>query len=422
MISATTTRSAVHTPVDATMPDLHLLFDIEVMREWLPEDSEWRVSYVRYKPGASCIVLYEGDTPNGPRWAYAKAFAISRDDGRDEVPGWRYIAKHRFGIARFPFDRGMPALALACDPALRSESLDLLVDHNKRDRFREDWGRWTPLRYKPERRCVMSGLYRRDNESKRRRFFARFYNRGEGGGIAERYRLLHELCRGRALDVEVPRPLMRRRKHRMVFTKDTCGEPLTDFLQAPDAEERVREAGRALAAFHGLPPVCDVPADDPAEGVFESARAVESLLGANTFGVSELAAAVSPRFTAGRATLTHGDFYHDQLTITPGGRIHIVDLDELAFGDPVSDVANFCAHLLVMDLEGRLDGDEARRLNDAFVDAYAEAAQSDPGEGYSAYMAASILKLAVRPFRTFQPDWPTQVERIVDLAREASAC
>ena len=43
--------------------------------------------------------------------------------------------------------------------------------------------------------------------------------------------------------------------------------------------------------------------------------------------------------------MAHNDFYDDQLLVMPDGRLALVDLEDIAPGDPMLDVGNFLAHL-----------------------------------------------------------------------------
>lgn len=45
------------------------------------------------------------------------------------------------------------------------------------------------------------------------------------------------------------------------------------------------------------------------------------------------------------ASMAHNDFYDDQLLVLRGGRLALVDFEDIAPGDPLLDVGNFLAHL-----------------------------------------------------------------------------
>ena len=45
------------------------------------------------------------------------------------------------------------------------------------------------------------------------------------------------------------------------------------------------------------------------------------------------------------STLAHNDFYDDQMSVLPDGRIALVDFEETGAGDPLLDIGNYLAHL-----------------------------------------------------------------------------
>ena len=421
-------------PADPQLPQLETALNVGRMRDLglLPfpvtvgersvGESNIRVAYVRYKPATNCIVLYESSREIGPPlWAYAKLFADERDfKASDPSQVTAYDSPHRIALMRFPLDLEMPALSMAADPELAGELLARIVRPSRRSRFVEQWGGWEPIRYKPERRCVMRGVYRSPRWNADRNFYARFYAPGEGVRTQEWHRYFSIM---EASKVRVPRCLGYSARRRVLLLRGERGKALQSFFREPQnvLVEAVKTAAAALAHWHTLAPPPNAPAREGAvEGIRRARLAVESL-GGGSSSAGELAGELEASVPAGGVrTLIHGDFYYDQILLRHGVT-KFLDLDELAVGDPVEDIANFCAHVKLLAAQGDLDGSSSDWICCQFVEAYEVAAErSIPVEIFRWHLSACLFKLAVLPFRKFVPNWPNRVEAVLDLARGAT--
>lgn len=421
-----TISSAPAVPADPRLPQLETALDVGRMMDLglLPfseslTERDVRVAYVRYKPGTNCIVLYECRQESGPPlWAYAKLFADEPDlKASDPSRVTAYDPRRRMALMRFPLDLEMPALGMASDPEQAGEVLARAVRESRRSRFVEQWGGWEPIRYKPERRCVMRGVYRTPRENDERAFYARFYAHGEGVRTPQWHRYFSETD---ASKVRVPRCLGYSAGRRVVLLYGERGKPLQRFFWKPQAAllAAIKTAAAALAHWHTLAPPPAAPLR--ARGVEDVRRArlaVEFLAGGSS-SASELADELEASVPAARGarTLIHGDFYYDQILLHRGVT-KFLDLDELGVGDPVEDIANFCAHVKLLAVQGDLDGSRGDWICSQFVEAYQVASeQSIPVRILRWHLSTCLFKLAVLPFRKFVPDWPSRVQAVLDQA------
>jgi aminoglycoside phosphotransferase (APT) family kinase protein len=115
------------------------------------------------------------------------------------------------------------------------------------------------------------------------------------------------------------------------------------------------------------------------------------------------------------AHLVHGDLYEAQVVVGRGYSLGLIDLDDVALGDPAMDAANVSAHLLVLALAVPA---AAGRLV-----AYRELARfafqqrlGIPSSELAWREALCVLQLATGPFRVLDPRWPAEVRRRVRLA------
>lgn len=117
--------------------------------------------------------------------------------------------------------------------------------------------------------------------------------------------------------------------------------------------------------------------------------------------------------------LVHGDLYEAQVFVEEDFSLGLIDLDDVALGDPALDAANFCAHLLALALSapraaGRLAAYRAL-VRRAFL------ARLDVGPEALAWREAlAMLLLATGPFRVLEPSWPDEVVRRIRLALRLS--
>lgn len=158
---------------DRALPGLAVVLDPEAvldrsgLAERGPRAVDAEATYVRYKPGTSCVVGYRLVTDAGPVLAYAKAYhpgdtAKLGKARQKEVPdpavGWGVVTDHADTVlvATASSDRDLPALAALTDTR-RREALLRRVLRSDRDLCNVEP---RPLRHKPERRWL--GLVERD--------------------------------------------------------------------------------------------------------------------------------------------------------------------------------------------------------------------------------------------------------------------
>ena len=252
-------------PDDPRLPQLGMALDVGRMMHLLPfpdsaGERDIRVSYIRYKPGTNCIVLYELSQENGPpQWAYAKLFADEPGLGGSDLSRVTiYSPRRRMAVFRFPVDLQLPALRMATGPEKAAQLLARLIPAAKRNQFAERWGAWTPVRYKPERRCVMRGVYHNPRKDAMKGFYARFYRYGEGVRTPEWH---HHLSRVADSKVQVPRCLGYCEKRRVLLVTEKRGKALRRFFSEPETcfAEAVDTTAAALAMWHRLPPPPGAP-------------------------------------------------------------------------------------------------------------------------------------------------------------------
>lgn len=195
------------------------------------------------------------------------------------------------------------------------------------------------------------------------------------GSPADSARLEFELLGWlRARGVAVPRPLLLGQGLRPFFVMEHI-EGVREVADLPGALSRIAEV---LAALHGLD-LAGVPAlperEDPVAGLLAllpADHALRSLLQAD------------PPTLSPRRTLLHGDFWPGNLLWRGRELVAVIDWEDAALGDPLSDVA-CCA----LELRYQHGADAA----ETFVAHYARSSGLDLAELplWTAYVSAAAL-------------------------------
>lgn len=184
------------------------------------------------------------------------------------------------------------------------------------------------------------------------------------------------------------------------------GTPLDRGLDGEDALSHLARLARGVGALHTL------PAPDPAvaalrihdaaaeAGVLEQARArIEAANWEPELRASfvELQRRVCDLLQAGAPAgsspaMIHRDLYPAQVLLQDG-RVALIDLDDLALGEPELDLGNCGAHLVLRGLQAGVGPDRGRGLQHGFLEACGRV-RPLAAERCAVYTAASYLRLA----------------------------
>ena len=394
-MTATTASASLLPPPDPRLPRLHAalsddaaaILDDALARSGC-EITACRISYLRYKPQQSCLILYRVEV---------------RDDRgrvRDHLVHIRLYARDR---CERVWARGrVQALAARLDAtgplrlAARLPSLDAIaqvfpvdVDLPALERFAVG----ELVRYKPGRKALI----------KRGDTFVKLYADDRGA---------RAFAAGRALSAAgapVAEPAAYDAPLRALVHPVLPGIPLSSLRASSGYNAAAGEAGAALARLHATAVESLVPHDYERE-LDAAATAVGVARPDLCSTATRLVERVRAVLDCSRRppSTIHGDFYDDQVLIGAAGLV-LVDLDRVAYGDSRLDLGNFVAHLSA-------SGEEPD-ASERFLDSYAAASGASlDRRGIAAAEAAGLLKLATAPFRVLDPRWPEEVERRLELA------
>lgn len=405
---------------DPAVPGLRVLLDpsefAATLRRLYPslEICEARNLYLRYKPGTNCLAAYQIKAGQTSVDVFAKAYRrraskrLKKAEAKIGVNGpfgtsQSVVADLGLVVSVFPYDRRLRSLNKLFNDESRARLLRKLFPESPRL-----WqGSVNVLRYNPERRCVVQHLVNGRPEA-----VLRFYT--EHG-----YRAAWQSskCAASRGSLRVASRLGRLNREMVLALEWLPGRVLADTLSdTAETSTALGIVGSALAELHSQYPkhpeflirkseVTNLlsVADGLAficPQIATLARRLAERLGEHLFAV--------PRVFG----LIHGDFHAKQVVLETD-KVGIIDLDEVVYGDPASDVGNFIAHLRNLVQRGILSADRVHRLSAELIDGYRNASCRASKKQVDIYTAAGLLRLAQHPFRNREHDWPQQIEGLL---------
>jgi hypothetical protein len=237
----------------------------------------------------------------------------------------------------------------------------------------------------------------------------------------------HALSAENGTLARVPEPLLLEPELGLVLHASARGDDLRHALRAGTAQRPLELAARWLARLHASPPLPDLRPKPLAHELAKldgwvarldgelPARAA-ARLELSRRSLHRVAAALPPR----PATVIHRDLYYAHV-LWDGRGVWILDLDQLALGDPVLDVGHFLAHLETLALRSSGRPDAYAEDGAAFLEAYsADALSMMPA--LNLYRASTFVKLAETEAARRKDGWEGHAADLVELAcREADA-
>ena len=405
---------------DRGVPGLAVLLDTDAFLELLSQEfpdlsgAGVVVTYVRYKPGTSCLCAYRIVAGGRVHDVYAKAFRSGRPEklrhwraaaeaDRGD-PGRRLNQRWHVGISRFPDDRRLKALWRLQDAAMRDRVLAKVFEGDGHRRFDS----LVTLRYKPERRYVASltedgapaavlKMYDGpgyDDARARARLFS-------GGDSLQVARLAGESAADRILAFDW-----------------VAGRSLHEELTRGDVVA-AEIAGVALGELHDhdLARSMDVQTNPVSRAVHDAAGSVAAVQPALADAARALAGSIASLLDESPQSLRpgHGDFYAEQV-IVAGNRAAVLDFDRAGLAHPAADLGTFAAHARRDAMRASHASGDPAAAEGAVLAGYTRSRQAPPLAQIRAYTAAALLRLAPEPFRRREDGWPEATAALLEQA------
>jgi len=368
-----------------------------------------RVTYLRYKPGVSCIARIE----TMGHFAYAKAHGdqtlskLEKARQRSAMPGpWgagtAILDKEGILFAWMPCDAKLKSLARMFQPGEREALLNRMFNGQA------GWAQseFTVLNYKPERRCV-GKLTRPDGKAATAKFFSKL----EFDAIL---RSRKELVPPSG--VILPDWIGGSNGMRAMAFAWLKGETL-DHLLAAGEFDKAALAGEVIARLHASPQANLDEGEKRAPPVV--LKALSRHLGHLLPACAERAAEISRQISEwlGRRVVekvpVHGDFYDRQVVVN-GNQVGLIDSDSVGVGDRIGDLGCFIAHLERCVVDDVLDRGDMQRVRTAFLMGYANGPFDLDERELDGETAHQLFRLIHQPFRDRRPNWADQTAILLD--------
>lgn len=421
---------------------------LELLRTHLPECGSTleleavNVLDVRYEPGARCDLLYRVrgvDVESGSRVRQLVSARLLRSDEAPEPPPpdlvqryrervteglrtpWLFLHGPRLALQAYPLDPALPWLFDAVSETAVQAGLTRMWEERK---VRVKRVRVERLGHTPGARAAFD--YHVLAESKRtgdlelRQLIGKMHAKKPAARLFAGSWALWQAAR---LRVDLAPPIGYSTPLNLTFQERVPGTRLGGMAGSSSFTQHARRTARAIAELHGL----EFPLWSRRKPT-EEARVVQRWSAVLMAIRPDLARRIERlrdrlvRELEARTTLqgpVHGDFHHTNVLVH-GDRITIIDLDEMAFGDPLLDVGRFMASTRIPSLRtfGSVDGlEEAREV---FLAEYLRRRPNDEKRA-RLFEAATLFTAAASAFRIQRTNWWEEVDLLLGEAERTHA-
>lgn len=335
-------------------------------------------------------------------------FAITQQTmNRHAESGVIHLSELGMVAWRFPADPAMPWLAELVD--LKRASTLIFRHHSNSALVAIEI-----INYRPETRCTARYSLRSATSFNPTSLYGKIYADQNGQAIYANLLAISAQSQHAEAFV-VPSALSYDPFRHTLWLQGLDGVPLISALFGPDSLALISQLCRALARFQqiSLPQLALIT---PTQNLFEWQKKAQKL----NHSYKELRVALQNLLDelqtdygdSAEFGLIHGDFHIGQLALLESGRIALFDYDELAFGDPLQDLANFAA-----DLYNQQPIADVDQLVDKLFNAYWHA--TDGKASVSRFywqLRGQLLTRAYRAHIQQRPDTALQVARFIALA------
>ncbi|HSF33947.1 MAG TPA: aminoglycoside phosphotransferase family protein, partial [Candidatus Tectomicrobia bacterium] len=432
---------------DPTLPGLTTALNLDVVLELLRkaleacgddvEVIEGNILDVQYKPGVSCRLLYRLKVQHRESHHSDRQLLSAQVLRVDEAPpspphellarygghsqaGIRtpmlYLPAARMVVYAFPIDTFLPCLLDALDPSVMTRELKRMWA--RRD-IRVRRVMVEPLGYTPAARatllCEVLGEGRNTAVPEVRRLVGKIHAHKPPAKLFAAAWALWRAANGR---VRLAPPVGYIASLKLTLQEQVRGQRLPDLAQQGSFIKPVRQAARALATLHGLslPLLSERTPEREAQVVQRWGSVLTTICPALARHVERLGHRLAAELEAQVQMRgpVHGDF-HPANVLWDGNHVTLIDLDEMAYGDPLVDVGRFLASLRVSALRISTDPSALTDVGEAFLEQYLTRTAGDERRA-RLFEAASLLVAAASPFRLQRPGWENAAATLIEEA------
>jgi len=335
-----------------------------------------------------------------------------------------FIPDLRMLVEVFPYDSRLPTLPLVlCGPPPELQR-QLLACIGPGD-WRIEEQTVEPMRYRTELGGVLRYTLRARNavgsQTQTKRFYAKVY-RGDRG--ERTWKLLHRLRDNPAAiggEFAVVRPIDYCGERQCLVLEEAQGRALQEvLLNGGDSVTAARRVARAVAAFNqsAVPGGCLHTPQDQIKYLTKTAAMLRWICPGSGQWLDEIVEEVSTRLVAVEVAPIHWDLKTDHVFLDDD-RVIFIDVDTVAWGDPVRDPAHLLAHIVCRIGLPTGSVEASRAAGRAFVEEYFTHVPPSWRERLDAQYAAAVVETAVGIFKRQEPHWLEKVTASIKEAHHA---
>jgi len=408
---------------DSKLPHITTVIDAGLMAEHFARylraaspELEWKVAgcaieNVIYKPAKHCRLLYRLTLrhPSGAaaeEWFYGQLYPSSMGEKRfddaaaavkhsyvahDFLKGLRPVSfwpDLSMVLWMFPQDPQMPALPYLFDPDFVRQHVKANLptiaglENGDMRNWRCTGIRCDRVKYMPGKRCVLRyhvQLAGPSGSSREITFYSKTYNDAMSRYYFQFLRNVYEQLITQTTAVHIPRPLLYLEGLNTFWQEDWKGASLSRVINELDWDDIFPRIAQALAAWHRIQDT-DLRAGPDLDDVLKTADEDGLKLVNKMPQLQPLVSTALERLKTARATLDqhkipavpiHGAIRLSQMLVR-GVELALVDLDDVALGDPLFDVAEFIASLQYSELRSSRSHQQITKATELLITNYAE--------------------------------------------------
>ena len=271
------------------------------------------------------------------------------------------------------------------------------------------------VNYRPEIRCTARYAISEPSGERKIIIYGKTFADQQGQLVQHNIEALLSELKGHAQCFILPKPLAYDAVRRTLWLSEIKGTPLITALMTGPAEPLLNRLGFALAKFHQAK-VTELPAITPLDYIAAIHKKADKMLVAHPdikVPLNQVLSCLVGAQPNERQGLIHGDFHINQLAVLPDQRLALFDFDELAFGNPLLDLANFTADLYNQNLPmATVDS-----WLEIFFAAYHKAAPKGADiENFIWYLRGQLLTRAYRAHIQQINDTGQRINQLIRLA------
>jgi aminoglycoside phosphotransferase (APT) family kinase protein len=328
------------------------------------------------------------------------------------------LPEHRIAMYPFPNDLAMPWLIDAVDPLTMKQ------------RFRRIWSyqnikvrkvKVKVLGYTPQMRAsFLYDILIDDNQTKQRQWRHLI---GKTNVFKSPDRLfagawaLWQACRG---NIGFARPVGFMNNPDLTLQEKIEGKRLGSLVDSPSFDVIIQNTARAIANFHSL----SIPLRTKRK-LKDEIRSIDrwsdvlvkirpDLKSRIELFRSRLKNEIESRMSI--RTPVHADFHHTNVFVD-GTTVRLIDLDEMAYGDPCVDIGRFLASLRIPSLRAFGNIDALSDMRELFLRKYLDV-RPEEVRNIRLFESAALLTSAASAFRIQRPNWENEIEILLEQAEQ----